>query len=414
MTFGQETKDSHPQEPAPAPARRRRRWIWLLAAGLVAAGVYLYFGVSLRQVSSQTAQQGGKPSMGAVPVVAAAARKGDIAIYLTGLGSVVPLNTVTIKSRVDGQLMKVFFQEGQIVKAGDPLVEIDPRPYQAQLTQAEGQLVKDQALLENAHRDLERYQTLSAQDSIAKQQYDTQKSLVHQMEGQVQVDQGQVDNARLQLVYSHISAPVGGLIGLRAVDAGNIVHATDTNGLAVITQLQPITVIFTIPEDSLPDVLAKLKANAHLTVEAYNRSDDKKIATGSLMAIDSQIDPTTGTIKLRATFPNENNELFPNQFVNARLLLDTQKGATIMPIAALQRGPQGAFVFLVKADQTVTVRPITPGPVERDDAAVDKGLSPGDLVVVDGTERLREGTKVEAQIQGAETPAHKKSRSHGE
>ena len=274
------------------------------------------------------------------------------------------------------------------------LAEIDPRPFAAQLTQSQGQMIRDQALLQNAKLDRERYQVLSHQDSIAEQQYATQKSLVRQLEGTVKFDQGQIDNAKLQLVYARITAPISGRIGLRLVDPGNIIHATDANGLAVITQLEPMTVIFTIPEDNLPLVLAKLRAGERLTVDAYNREQTKKLSTGTLLTLDNQVDPNSGTVRFRAEFLNKDHGLFPNQFVNARLLLETRRGMTVVPTAAIQRSPQGSFVFLVKPDKTVTVRQVRVGPSEADETAVEEGLAPDDLVVVDGAERLREGSKV--------------------
>jgi membrane fusion protein, multidrug efflux system len=376
-----------------------RRWVWLLAACVLTIGVCAYFIYS--GWMSSAARKQGTAAARAMPVVTTTAAKGDINIYLTGLGSVTPLNTVTVKSRVDGQLMKVLFKEGQIVDSGALLAEIDPRPYEAQLTQAVGQMVRDQALLTNARLDLQRYQDLVAQDSIAKQQYDTQKSLVQQLEGTVKFDQGQIDNARLQIVYSRITAPVSGRIGLRLVDPGNIVHATDTSGLAVITQLQPITVVFTIAEDNLPPVLAKLKSGERMPVIALNREQTKKIAEGYLLTVDNQIDPTTGTVRLKALFPNKNNELFANQFVNARLLLGVRKGTTVVPTAALQQSTRGTFVYVVTPELTAAVRAVKVGPAEGDSVSVDEGLSPGELVVVEGADRLREGNKVELQGQGA-------------
>jgi multidrug efflux system membrane fusion protein len=393
MTSTHENKSEGMPEHAPTDPPRRRWWIWLLAACILVAGLYFYFA----KAPDRSAKQ--DPAVRTVPVVTATARKGDIRIYLSGLGSVTPLNVVTVKSRVDGQLMKVLFREGQIVNAGDLLAEIDPRPFEVQLTQAEGQMARDQALLKNAVLDLQRYQVLSEQDSIPKQQLDTQESLVRQYEGAIKVDQGPIDNARLQLVYCRITAPIVGRVGLRAVDPGNIVHASDANGLVVITQIQPITIIFSIPEDNLPGVLRKLKAGQHIEVEAFNREQNQKIASGYLLTVDNQIDPTTGTVRLKAMFPNKENELFPNQFVNAHLLLDTKQGTAIVPQAAIQRSPKGAFVYVVKADKTAAVRPVRPGPSEGDDISIEEGLASGETVVVEGADRLRDGSKVEIQGQ---------------
>ena len=388
----------------------RRSWAWLIALGLIAAcaGAYWYFSM-VGASSGAGAQRSGRPggpggpnaAGRSIPVVVAPAKKGDVGVYIAGLGSVVPIATVTVRTRIEGQLMKVLFREGQVVRAGDVLAEIDPRPYQVQLDQAEGQMAKDRALLNNARIDLERYRVLFEQDSIARQQLDTQQSLVRQYEGTVRVDQAQIDNARLQLAYCRITAPIGGRLGLRQVDPGNMVRAGDAQGLVVITQLQPITVVFSIPEDSLPPVMRKLRTGARLAVEAYDRADKIRLAGGTLLTVDNQIDPATGTVKLKAQFANEELSLFPNQFANVRMLLDLKRDATLVPGAAIQRGTPGTFVYLVKPDNAVAVRVVTLGPVQGDNVSIEAGLAPGEQVVVDGADKLREGAKVEPVVKEA-------------
>jgi membrane fusion protein, multidrug efflux system len=386
------------------PRERHRRW-WFAALAIViaavVAGYYLWPKTEPQSTAQQRRTKGGPNAGRPMPVVAAPAKTADVDVYLSGLGTVTPLATVTVKSRVDGQLLRVLFREGQMVKAGELLAEIDPRPFEVQLTQAEGQMARDQAQLRNAQLDLERYRTLFAQDSIAKQQLDTQAALVRQFEGAVKADQGQVDNARLQLTYSRVTAPVSGRVGLRQVDPGNIVHASDQNGIVVITQLQPITVVFTIPEDNVHVVMQRVRGADKLPVDAFDRAEKVKLATGMLLTVDNQIDPATGTVKLKAQFPNDNYALFPNQFVNARMLVEVKKDATIIPSAAVQRGTPGTFVYVVKSDNTVTVRPVKLGPAQGDNVAIEAGLKPAELVVTDGADKLREGAQVELPGQEA-------------
>lgn len=390
---------------------RKSRRVWpvvLIVLCVLVAGLWLLFfrGGKAKPSARQDVTR-------SVPVAAVEARKGDMNVYLNGLGSVTPLYTVTVRTRVDGQLMEVLFKEGQMVKSGQLIARIDPRPFEVQLMQAEGQLARDQALLKNALLDLERYRVLWQQDSIPRQQLDTQEALVRQYEGVVKSDQGQIENARLLLVYSRITAPITGRIGLRLVDPGNIVRAADANGLVVITQLQPISVIFPIPEDSLPPVLAKLNAGERLVVDVYNREQTQKIATGSLLTVDNQIDPSTGTVRLKAMFDNKENRLFPNQFVNTRLLVNVIRGAVLVPAAAIQRGAQGSFVYVVKEDKTVQVRPITAGEIQNGQASIKTGLAPGEPVVVDGAERLRQGAKVEVRGQPGREGQQGKDRPQG-
>jgi multidrug efflux system membrane fusion protein len=372
-----------------------RHLMWLLAACLAAGGIWYAFFQAPGDATQPAGKKKGDPAARVTPVVAEPAKTGDINVYLNGLGTVTPIRTVTVRSRVEGELLRVLFTEGQVVKAGDVLAEIDPRPYQVQLTQAEGQMARDKALLENARLDLERYRTLLKQDSIAEQQVASQESLVRQYEGVVKVDQSQIDNARLQLTYARITAPVSGRIGLRQVDPGNIVRSGDANGLVVITQLQPITVIFTIPQDNLPVVLKRLKSGDKIPVEAYDRDQKTRLATGTLITVDNQIDTTTGTVKLKAQFSNEDGSLFANQFVNVRMLVETMRDVTTISSAAIQRGAQGIFVYVVNDDLTVAMRPVKLGPTEGANTAVETGIKPGQLVVVDGTDRLREGATVE-------------------
>jgi len=341
-------------------------------------------------------QQAQAASPHAVSVAIAPVTQQDMPVYLVGLGSVTAFYTANIKSRVDGQIMRVNFQEGQTVKEGDLLILIDPRPYQVQLEQMQAQLFKDQASLRDARLNFDRYTTLIPSGSIAQQQVDTQKATVDQLDGQVRTDQAQIDNAKLELVYCNITAPFTGRVGLRQVDPGNIVHAADTNPMLILTQLQPIAVVFTLPEDQLPTVAQHMK-NSTLLVEAYSRDNQIKLAIGKLQTIDNQIDQTTGTAKLKAVFDNKDNQLWPNQFVNANLLLETQKKSTVLPTAAILRGPQGTFVYLVKPDKTVEARTVTIALTQGNTTAVASGLKPGDTVVTDGQDKLQTGSKIEAR-----------------
>ena len=385
----------------------RRGWIVsgaVLAAAIIGVAAWHYVGNHKAAADASTpAARGGKagPSRGAAAVGVVAARVADVNVFQNGLGTVTPRAVVTVHTRVDGQLMRVLFKEGQIVKEGELLAELDPRPFQVQLTQAQGALTRDAALLNNAQIDLTRYRTLFAQDSVSQQQLETQTALVRQYEGTVEADKGQVDSAKLSLIYCRVTSPLTGRVGLRLVDPGNIVHAADTNGLVVITQIQPTTVIFAVPETRLAQIVPRLYSGSTLPVEAWDRDNKVKLASGTLSATDNQIDTTTGTVKLRAEFPNENYQLFPNEFVNARALVDTRRGATVIPPAAVQIGNSGSFVYVVQPDQTVTVRTVTVGPSDGNMIAIEKGISPGDVVVVDGTDRLREGIKVQTVSRDA-------------
>ena len=372
----------------------RLRWkIAIAAILLIAVALYLikFTGTA---PEANNPKKSGKFTDTDIAVTAAPATQGDFPVYLSGLGTVTALRTVTVRSRVDGELLHVAFKEGQMVKEGDLLAEIDPRAFQAQLMQAEGQLRRDEALLKNSEIDLVRYKTLLAQDSIAAQQTVTQESLINQNKGTLEIDRGLVANAKLQLNYTRITAPISGRLGLRLVDQGNIVHASDANGLVVITQIQPIAVVFTLPEDRLQDVMKKFHTGDSVTLDAYDRGGQNKLAQGQLLAVDNQIDTTTGTVKLKGQFANEDGALFSNQFVNIKMNMDTLRSVTIMPTAAIQRGTVGAFAYVVQADQTVSVRPLTLGPVEGEKVAVLTGLQPDEQVVVDGADKLRDGMKV--------------------
>ena len=339
-----------------------------------------------------------------IPVTGAAAKTGDLGVYISGLGTVTAINTVTVRSRVDGQLLRVAFHEGQLVHEGDLLAEIDPRQFQVQLMQAEGQRAKDEATLQNARVDLARYEVLVKEDSISRQQLDTQAATVRQLEASIKSDQSQVESAKLNLAYCRITAPISGQVGLRLVDAGNMVHVSDSNGLVVITQLQPITVLFTVPADRLPQVLQQMKTGKRLEVDAYDRDMKNRLAVGTVLAVDNQIDQSTGTVRIKAIFDNETSVLYPNQFVNARLLVDTLKGATVIPAAAIQRSPQTAFVYVVKADSTVDMRPVEVELTEGDQTAIQKGVAPGEVVVVEGVDKLQPGSKVAIAAPGSAAP----------
>jgi len=330
-----------------------------------------------------------------MPVAVATAERRDMPYYLTGLGSVTAYYTDSIKSRVDGELMQVNFKEGQFVKEGELLAVIDPRPYQVALEQAQATLFKDQASLRDAKLNYERYKgLLQNSGAMSQQQVDTQQATVDQLEGTVRTDQATIDSAKLNLVYCHITAPVSGRIGLRLVDPGNIVHAADTNAMFVITQLQPIAVVFTLPEDQLPTVSQHM-AKGTLEVDAYSRDNQTKLATGKLLTIDNQIDQTTGTGRLKAVFDNKESELWPNQFVNIRLLLEIRQNATALPAVAIQRGPQGTYVFAVKSDNTVEIRPVTVAFTQDNVSSIASGISPDEVVVIDGQDKLQAGSKIE-------------------
>jgi multidrug efflux system membrane fusion protein len=375
-------------------------------AGLIVGGLLVFAGYLLSQGKSTQKGTGGKAGAAGrpVPVSVTQAKKGDIGEYITALGAVTPVYTVTVKSRVDGQLMTIHYREGQLVKKDDLLAEIDPKPYQATLLQAEGQLARDQAQLKNSQIDLERYKGIYAERAIPEQQLATQGATVLQNEGTVKLDQGLVDSAKVNLDYAKITSPIDGRVGLRLVDPGNIVHAADTNGLLVITQLQPITVVFSIAEDYISEVVTQMRAGNTLSVDALDRDQQKQIAHGSLLTLDNQIDNTTGTVKLKANFANRDNKLFPNQFVNAKLLVRTLHGTTLVPTAAIQRNAQMAYVYILKPDQTVLSQKVNVATTDANQAAVT-GINPGVTVVTDGFDKLQDGIKVSVRKPGSGGPS---------
>jgi membrane fusion protein, multidrug efflux system len=380
---------------------KSRFWIWAILIVLIVGGVVAYRLYSPSQ-PAVAGGQGGRGAFGAnltVSVAASQVQRQDVPYYLTGLGSVTAFYTVTLHTRVDGQIMKVFFKEGQFVKEGDELAEIDPRPYQVALDQGQGQLAKDEASQADAKVDLGRYQQLWQEGVIARQQLDSQQATVGQFDGAIQSDKAQIENEKLQLAYSRITSPISGRVGLRLIDPGNIVHAADTNGMLVITQVQPIAVVFTLPEDQLPEVVSEMR-NKQLTVEAYSRDDNTKLAEGRLQTIDNQIDQTTGTIRLKAEFDNHDLSLWPNQFVNMRLFLNVRKDARVVPSAAIQKGADGSFVYVVKSDNTAEYRPVQIDFSEGNYTVVKSGLQPGESVVVDGQDKLQQGTKVAVRQGG--------------
>jgi len=399
-------------------ARPRKRWVQpvLIAVILLVVAIGAWLAWDWTHTSSPAVQAakaakgkggrfgGGDPSR-AQPVTAVAAHLGDMNVVQTALGTVLAARTATVHARVDGLLQKVAFKEGELIQPGAFLAQIDPAPFQVALEQAEGQLARDVATLNNARLDLERYRTLLAQDSVAGQIADQQAAQVKTLEGTVKMDQANVDNAKLQLSYTHITAPIGGRLGLRQLDEGNIVHSSDANGVAVITQVNPIAVLFTIPQDALPPVLARLRKGEKPTVDAWDRDQKELLSHGTLISTDNQIDVTTGTVKLKAEFPNPEAKLFPNQFVNVRMVVDTHHGVVIVPSAAIQRNAQGTLVWVVRDDSTVNARQVTTGPTEGANTEVVTGLKDGERVITDGVDRIREGSKVEVVQPGAPKPA---------
>jgi multidrug efflux system membrane fusion protein len=426
------------------PHRKGRGWIWLIILAILAFGIWHYRGIFSTSTTDTATAGGGRGGRGAaggvVPVAVATATKGDIPVYLRAPGTVAAFNTVTVHTRVDGQLMSVAFKEGQFVREGEVLAELDPRPFQVLLEQAEGQLAHDEALLKDAQLNAERFTTLYKEGVLSQQQANTQQATAAQFVGAIKTDQGVIDSAKLNIAYCRITSPISGRIGLRLVDAGNIVHASDANGLIVITQLQPISVLFSLPQDVLSEVNKQVLAGTQLPVDAYDRDTVTKLASGKVTTIDNQIDPTTDTYKVKTVFTNENNALFPNQFVYIRLLEGKKTGLTIVPPAAIQRGPQGTFVYVVTdapppapgtaanppADKSAPAAkgsannangaPATPGKIvklrqvtvtitEGDQAGLSAGLQPGETVVIDGMDKLQDGTKVDPHAPASSSSA---------
>ena len=390
-----------PPEPPPRRSALRRALSWLVVLALVGGlAAWLVYRAQQPQAPAGRFQ-----SSGPMPVGTARVEKGDMPVVLNALGTVTPLATVTVKTQISGQLIEVAFKEGQLVRKGDFLAQIDPRPYQVSLAQAEAQLAKDMAALRNAETDLARYRTLLSQNSIASQTVDTQAATVLQARSTVQADQALIDAQKLNLAYARIVAPIGGRVGLRQVDSGNYVQTNDANGIVVITQLQPISVIFNLPSDDVPTVMRRLQQGAPPAVTAFDRTGTNRLDSGTLETVDNQIDTATGMVKLRAVFDNAEQTLFANQFVNVQLLLDTLRDTTLVPIAAVQRGVPGTFVYLVKPDDTVAAQPVSLGPSGNQRVAVTKGLEPGQTVVVDGTDRLRDGARIRIAGRGQPPPA---------
>ena len=422
MTTNTPTHETQPVPAAhavttlPSAARPKKRgWIWgfllLVVAGVAGYSVYTASipGFLVPQQGKGGGKAGGAPAgggggrgrggFGPIPIAGVKAIKTAVPVYLSGLGTVQAYYNVLVRSRVDGQMMAIHYTEGEFVKAGQLLAEIDPRPFQVQLAQAEGVHARDSANLANARLDLERYRLLLAQDAVPKQQLDTQTALVSQLEGSVKTDQANIDNAKLQLTYAQITAPIPGRVGLRLVDPGNIVRAADATGMLTITQLQPISVVFTLPEDNLPAVMKKIRQGVKLRVEAYNRDSSQRIATGELITVDNTIDTSTGTSKMKGVFDNDDDALYPNQFVNIKLLVDTLQGQTVIPTVAVQNGQQGSFVYVVE-DGVVHMRTVTLGVSDQNQSSVTKGLNPGDLVATDGSDRLSDGAQVRVRRPG--------------